>query len=186
MQIDRPIAIAVTLFVIALLVFFLVMPEYNTFKNLQLELGIKTAEYNAEKDYYAAIQKTYFDLQQKQDEIKKIDDALPQEPSVGKVIYFLQNASAENGMMIKSLSLSKASSGNSAVKNINEISFSLDMLGDYSSLEKFMVSLEKSARIFEITNISFSSSPAQATQSSQQFQLEQSYDFNIQIKTYSY
>ena len=48
MQIDRPIAIALILFIILLLVFFLVVPEYNTFKSLQTQLGEKKAEYNAE------------------------------------------------------------------------------------------------------------------------------------------
>ena len=74
MTIDRPITIAVILFVILLLVFFLVAPEYNTFKKLQVELGEKKAEFNAEYDYYAAIVKTYSELQSRQDDIKKIDD----------------------------------------------------------------------------------------------------------------
>ena len=80
MQIDRPIAIALTLFIILLLVFFLVVPEYKTFGRLQTELGEKKAEFNAEYDYYAAITKTYYDLQSRKEDIRKIDDALPQDP----------------------------------------------------------------------------------------------------------
>ena len=55
MQVDRPIAAAIILFIILLLVFFLVTPEYKTFKKLQSELGEKKAEFNAEFDYYAEI-----------------------------------------------------------------------------------------------------------------------------------
>ena len=92
MQIDRPITIALILFIILLLVFFLVVPEYNTFKNLQTELGEKTAEYNAEYDYYHAISKTYYDLQSHQDDIQKIDDALPTDPDSGKNhLFFARN-----------------------------------------------------------------------------------------------
>ena len=90
MQIDRPIATALILFIILLLVFFLVVPEYKTFGKLQEELGEKKAEFNAQFDYYNAIANTYQQLQGRKDDIKKIDDALPQDPALGRVIYFLQ------------------------------------------------------------------------------------------------
>jgi Tfp pilus assembly protein PilO len=205
MQVDRPIIIAVTLFVILLLVFFLVNPEYKTFQALQLELGKKTAEYTAKYDYYAQISTTYFDLQSKKDDIKKIDDALPENPDLGKIIYFFQQTAVENGMMIKSLFLSKspmASSANSSTnKNtVNDISFSIDLLGDYSSVAKFIVTLEKSSRLFEVTNISFGSASAPQTSTSSQTslsaaalaaqakasQVQTTFDFRLEIKTHSY
>ena len=107
MQIDRPIAIAITLFVILLVVFFLVVPEYRTFKNLQTDLGIKRAEYRAEFDYYVEIAKTYAELKVREDEVKKIDDALPvalpaaNDPTLAKVLYFLNETAKENGLIIK-------------------------------------------------------------------------------------
>lgn len=194
MKIDRPIAIALILFVILLLAFFLVVPEYNTFTKLQTELGEKKAEYNAEFDYYAAITKTYFDLQSRKDDISKIDDSLPQDPGLGKIIYLLERTALENGMMIKDLFLSKASSSSSsssdqtnAGNNVKDIVFSTDLLGSYSSLEKFMISLEKSSRLFEITSISFgNNSQGKSGADQSQFQTDQAYSFNLQIKTHSY
>jgi len=177
MQIDRPIAIALILFIILLLVFFLVVPEYNTFGKLQTELGEKKAEFNAGFDYYAAITKTYFELQSRQDDVKKIDDALPQNPDFGGTIYFLQETAKENGLIVKDLFLSKSSSGivgSNISGSIKDIVFSIDLLGNYASLENFIVSLEKSSRIFEITNISFSSASGPP------------YNFSLQIKTHSY
>jgi Tfp pilus assembly protein PilO len=176
MQIDRPIAIALTLFIILLLVFFLVVPEYNTFQSLQTSLGEKKAEFNAEYDYYAAITKTYDDLQSHQDDLKKIDDALPQNPALGEIIYFLQQTAKENGLIAKDLFLSKSSPNTyeTSANIIKDIVFSIDLIGDYPSLEGFMVSLEKSSHIFEITSISFDSS------------LKPPYTFSLQIKTHSY
>jgi Tfp pilus assembly protein PilO len=192
MEIDRPITIAVILFIILLLVFFLVMPEYNTFTELQTELGQKKAEYNAQFDYYAAISKVYFDLQSRQDDIKKIDDALPTNPDLGKVIYYLQNTATENGMLIKDVFLSKSSQGNaqpqgSAGYVMKDIVFSMDLLGDYPSLTRFMITLEQSSRIFEVTNISFGAADqAQAQSSQSQFQIQQTFSFNLQVRTHSY
>ena len=195
MQIDRPIAITITIFVIILLVFFLVAPEYQTFQNLQLDLGKKRAEFNAEHEYYSEIAKTYFELQGRSDDIKKIDDALPQSQDFGKDIYFLQQTATANGMMMKSLFLSKstsgASSGSNNLGNINSIVFSVNLIGDYSSLESFMASIEKSSRLLEITNISFGSSSASQPgfslgKQQQQVQIQQTYSFNLEIMTHSY
>jgi Tfp pilus assembly protein PilO len=198
MQIDRPIAIAVMIFAIILLVFFLVSPEYNTFTGLETQLGEKQAEYDAEFSYYNAIAATYQNLQSHQDDINKVDDALPTNPDLGKIIYFLQQASTQNGMMIKDLFLSKSSQNiaqSNTGGNIKNIVFSMDVLGNYSSLEQFLISLEQSSRIFEITSISFGSSAPTPAASSQgaaqapapsQFQIQQTYSFNLQIKTYSY
>ena len=179
MIIDRPITIALTLFIILLLVFFLVVPEYNTFGRLQTDLGEKTAEFNAEFDYYAAIAKTYSELQAHQDDIKKIDDALPAAsyPTLGGTIYFMQETAKENGLIIKNLFLSQSSSSNAGPgvsSSVKDLIFSIDLLGSYSSLENFISSLEKSSRIFEITNISFGSVPGSQ------------YNFSLQIKTHSY
>jgi len=180
MQIDRPIAIAITLFIILLLIFFLALPEYNTFRNLQTQLNGKKAEFNAQYDYYAAITKTYYDLQSKKDDIDKIDDALPSSPDLSRIIYYLQETARDNGLVVKDLYLSKSSSAgastatDASVGKIKDIVFSADLIGDYGSLESFIMSLEESSRIFEVTNISFNSSS------------KSPYVFGLQIKTYSY
>lgn len=178
MQIDRPIAIALTLFAILLLVFFLAVPEYKIFKDLQLQLGEKQAEYVAQFDYYAAITKTFLEIEKNQKDIKKIDAALPQDSTLGETFHYLQNAAQESGLVVKSLFLSKSSGGATesgvVTGKIKKLSFSMDLLGDYASLQNFIISLERSARLFEITNISFSSVS------------KPPYNFTIQINTNSY
>jgi Tfp pilus assembly protein PilO len=177
MQIDRPIAIASTLFIILLMVFFLVMPEYNKFVKLQAELGQKTAQYRAQVDYYAAIAKTYEDLQARQDDVNKIDDALPQDPALGKLIYFLQETGKENGLTVKDVFLSKLSTSNvqvGAANSVKDLVLSMDLSGDYASLLNFIFFLEKSSRIFEVSSISFDSSTGPP------------YNFSLQVKTHSY
>lgn len=197
MQVDRPIAITIILFIILLAAFFLVVPEYKTFGTLRTELGEKKAEYNAQFEYYATVSKLYHNLLGRRDDIAKIDDAIPENQDLGKTVYFFQKAAKENGLMVKSLVLSKSSPINPtktpAKNTMKETVFSIDLIGDYVSLGKFMAALEKSARIFDITSISFGSSDmssvlslqsATATQS--QFQVQQIYNFSLQIKTQSY
>jgi len=174
MTIDRPIAIALILFIIFLLAFFLVVPEYKTFGKLRTELAEKTAEFNAEYDYYSAIDRINLDLQGRQDDIKKIDDALPKDANLSGLVYLLQKTAKENGVMIRNLFLSKSAPSNAEANISNGVKdtvFSIDLLGNYESLKKFMVSLEKSSRVFEITSISFGSTSG---------------NFSLQIKTHSY
>jgi Tfp pilus assembly protein PilO len=176
MHVDRPITIALFIIIILLLVFLLVMPEYDTFKSLQSQLGNKMAEYVAQHDYYAEIDKIYYDLQAKQDDIAKIDDALSTDPNLGKTVYFLQGAAKKNGLILKSLFLSKSSTGSGDTKSnaTKEISFSVSLMGNYPSLGGFISTLENSSRIFEITSIAFGAGDGPP------------YSFSLQIKTYSY
>ena len=180
MKIDRPITIAVILFVILLLIFFLAVPEYNKFKKLQIDLGQKRAEYNAEYDYYNTIEKMYSVIQGRKEDIAIVDDSLPtlsQSAVLGKLIYFLQGTAKENGLLVKNLFLSKLSSVNAQANNtggVKDIIFSMDLSGSYSALGGFISSLEKSSRIFEITSISFGSTSGPI------------YNFSLQIKTHSY
>lgn len=178
MHIDRPIAIALIIFIILLLIFFLVLPEYNKFKELRTELGEKKAEYIAQYDYYSAISKVYFELQSRGEDIKKVDDALPQNSNFGEIIYFFQRTAEEKGLVVKNLFLSKSSKINpdkDSSSKVKNITFSIDLLGNYSSLGNFITALEKSSRIFEITSISFNSDSKKIP-----------YNFILQVKTQSY
>jgi len=186
MKIDRPIAIAITLFITVLLAFFLVFPEYKKFKSLQNELGVKTAEFNAEYDYFSAITKTYFDIESHEDDIKKIDDALPTNPVLGKLVYFFYHKTSENGLVPKTLFLSKSSAANQSGK-VNDLTFSLNLIGSYSSLENFLKALERSSRLFEVTSISFGAqSSSSSSENQSQFQSQGAYSFNLEIKTHIY
>jgi len=195
MQIDRPIAIALIAFIVLLLIFFLVMPEYRTFRSLQAEFSEKRAEYNAKFDYYAEITRAYYDLQSREDGIKKIDNALPENPDLGNIVYYLQKTASENGIILKDLFLSKSAPSNIKTgneKSIKEIGFTLDLVGSYSSLERFAASLEQSARLFEITSIAFGSAMEISSESSSksgsntQTQTPQTNTYSLQILTHSY
>ena len=183
MHIDKPIVIALILFIILLLIFFLVAPEYNKFKFLQSELGIKKAEYNAEFEYYSEITRNYYDLENRKDDIKKIDSALPSDPNLGKLIYYLQDQSTKSGLVLKNLFLTK-SSVSSTEAGVKNLSFSLNIVGNYAALENFISSLEKSARLFEITNVSFNS--GSLSDGEAQFQSQSIFSFGMQINTHIY
>jgi Tfp pilus assembly protein PilO len=183
MRIDKPILIALILFITVLLAYFLVFPAYQKFKELQTELGIKQAEYNAEFDYYSSITRTYYDLKSYEEDVKIVDDALPSDPSFGRLIYYFQEQSSESGLILRDLFLSK-SSGSSSKSAVKSLTFSLTLIGNYSSLENFLASLEKSAKLFEVTSISFGS--GNASSQGTQFRTQNIFTFSLQVNTYIY
>jgi len=185
MKISRPILIVLFLLIAGLLGFYLLWPEYQTFKNLQAGLGEKQAEYNAQFDYFSQIAKVYNDIEGRKEDIAKVDDALPTEPNFGNLVFFFQKKAGENGLIIKDLFLSKSSVQKGS--DIKETVISLDLMGSYSSLGSFINSLEKSARILEVASISFGSGSLQASSLNlAQFQSQQTYLFRMEVKTYSY
>jgi Tfp pilus assembly protein PilO len=188
MQIDRPIAIALILLVVILLVYFLVYPEYQKFNSLRLKLGQKIAEFNAQYEYYAAITATHDDIVRHANEIKKIDTALPTDPPLGKLIYFIQKKVMENGLILNSMFLSKTG-GTRLSENlsVNDMVVSISIKGDYPALESFMRSLEDSDRLFEITTITFGAGSAPSVSQGQtQFQAQQTFSFGMEVRTHSY
>lgn len=186
MQIDRPILIVLIIFTTIALVFFLAIPKFNEFKNLQTELGVRKAEFNAKYSYYSEITKDHFIIQSRQEDIKKIDDALPEDPDFGQLIYWLQKKASESGIVVKNLYLSQGS-GDKKQATVNDITLSFDLMGSYSSLANFLQVLERSSRIFEATSISFSS-PRQSESSEQgePGQTQEAFNFSLSIKTHSY
>jgi len=209
MRTPHPSVTFILLLIIVGGIFFFLVPEYKKFQSLRLELGEKIAEYNAKFDYYAEITKVYFNLRNQAEAVKIIDSALPSSPDLSSLVYFFQKTALENGMILKDVVLAKLAKSDAV--NLKEISFSLNLIGEYDSFKKFILALERSSRIFEITNISFGSpatvsSPlleskseeskkVEKTQKTEErkkeetkelFQATRIYNFNIQVVTYSY
>ncbi len=197
MKIDRPITIAIIIFIIILLMYFFVVPRYYEFRDLQIKLGKAEAEYNGKFAYYSEISKIFRELEDRKETLDKIDNAIPPKPQLADLIYFFQQKSAESGLIIKNMLLTKISPVTSD-GDIKEIIFSLDALGNYQSLKNFLHLLEGSSRLFEVGNISFGSqtispavsslSPPPISQKTQiiQFPIQQIYSFKLEIKTHSY
>ena len=118
---------------------------------------------------------TFKKLEDYEESLEKIEDALPSTPSLAPLIYFLQTKSSENGLIFRRANLLSVSLV-SEKSDIKEIIFSLEFFGSYPAFKKFLSSLEKSARLIEVESISFVS----------QQESSQTYPFNLTIKVHSY
>ncbi|MBI1866391.1 MAG: type 4a pilus biogenesis protein PilO [Candidatus Staskawiczbacteria bacterium] len=193
MAVDRPITIAVIIFIIILLMYFFVAPKYYEFRDFQVKLGNAQAEYNGKFAYYSEVVRIFSELENSKESLDKIENAIPLKSQLADLIYFFQQKSTESGLIAKSILLTKFSPVTSE-SNMKEIVFSLDLLGNYQSLKNFLSLIEGSSRLFEVNNIFFGSqatnqpptTPISQPLPANASLAQESYSFRLEIKTHSY
>lgn len=182
MEIDRPITIAIILFIILILVFYLILPKYQEFKGLQIKLGEREAELKGRGAYYKEIADVYTRINGNKESLEKIEMALPAGPPIlAPIIYFLQKKSLENGLTLGKVVLLKRTSI-TPESEIKEIGFGLTLSGSYPAFKNFLTVLGESARLFEVENITFYSQPP----TPEKPQKQETFPFGLTIITHSY
>jgi len=179
--------IIICFFLILLIGFFLIWPKYQDLGDLKLEIEGKETELQYLEEYFSKLNQLSQELKKYEVQLSKIDFALPSDSSLAllSLINFLQKASSQNGLVFKEFSsfsiiLPKPPTGTPGPvepeppSNIKEIRLNFEVAGSYSALKNFLNTLEKSAKLIEIENISFS------------FGEEEIFSFSLRIKTHSY
>jgi len=170
-------------------------PKYKDLKDVEIQTREKDAELQIQKEYFSKLRDIFSELENYEEQIAKIDSAIPQKSSLPSLYSFLQSKISENGLILKDTRLEStgeksqkkkedASSaswdiGSSKVspsgKQIKEILIKVFVSGNYSSFNDFLLSLEETSRIINVKNISITS-PKE----------EESLDFELEIALYSY
>lgn len=154
---------------------FLLWPKYQDLTNLQVQVKEKQIELQNKEKYFADLADSAEKLTKFQEELAKIEFALPEKSSLPFLADFLQQISGQSGLILKKLS-SPTVSFDKEKTDIKEIRFDMDLSGSYASFKSLLSLLEKSARLIDMENISFSS-PEKPTDP---------FSFSIKIKTQSY
>jgi Tfp pilus assembly protein PilO len=153
----------------ALILFFFVIPKKNSISVLNSELSQKKLEFQNSDKYFQEVIGTFEKLQKYQEEISKIDSALPEDPSLPSLFDFLQKLSSQSGLLLENVG-----SGNfSEEGKLKKWTVALKLKGDYPLFKNFISTLEKSARLIKVEKVSLSSE-------------KESSSFDITISVYSY
>ncbi len=194
MEINKPVATIIILVITLILTFLLAWPKYQESSGLQKEMVEKQAEYNGKSVYFQKISQVLLQIENKKDSLEKINNALPDNISFAPLVYFLQKKGTETGLILKSITFSQISPAifgqqsslpEGSIKEIKNIAFTVNVLGNYQGLKNFLASLENSARIFEMNTISFASQQS-SVGPAQQNSKSQIYDFKLSLKTHTY
>lgn len=189
--------------------FFLVYPKYQEVMLLKNQVAEKKSEIYYKEEHLVNLEKLFSQLQQHQQKLRKIDAALPEEPSFPTLFAFLQRTVAENGLILENISFTpvvsrkkqthanktntlgeRESTGEEKktelASEVQDIYFSFNSIGSYDSLKNFISSLERSSKIWEMISLSISSS--KDTESARSIEENERTDLSIgfRIKTHSY
>ena len=151
---------------------FLVMPEYQEYRGLAVNINDQKADLQYYRDYSAELRKIEAKLESYQETISKIEDFLPTEFSIPLFYANIQNMSSQSGMILTNIQ----EDGIQEKEEIKERFYNLTVVGDFSSFKNFLSDLEKSAKLIEVEHFSLSADMVE----------EEGGGFSLKIKTYSY
>ncbi len=149
-------------------------PKYKNFNNLDAEIKGRRVDLENKEKYFSELNTVWSQLKEHNEELLKIDSALPTTAIVPDLVNFLAEKSSQNGLILEKVNLEKISVLEKDSK-IQKISLSLTLSGFYPALRNFISSLQKSAKLIEVNSIIFSES-----------KLGGIFSFNLGVETYSY
>lgn len=138
-----------------LFLFLIVWPRY--YKFLELRAGVSELEkmVASYQEYFKEIENDFAQVKEKEERVRKVQSALPLDPQLPETLDFLQKVASESGLLLTKFSFNLKKSENS---NVRELKISLSLSGPYENFKSFLKKVENSSRLFEIENISISSS----------------------------
>jgi len=149
-------------------------PQSQQLQSLRNMIQRKQQELKAEQEYFSNIRQIKDKLAEYPEALAKINSALPVGHSVPSLLNFLQKASSQSGLVLKEISpFTTSPAGESTSVKKTQLSFTV--VGSYASFKNLIANLERSARLIEIENISFSS-PKEGDL----------FTFSLRITTHSY
>ncbi len=168
-----------------------VLPKYEQFQQNQQDIARKKDDLQIKDAYIADLTYLSSEIEKYSKEIAKVDTALPSDPSFPLLFNFFQKVSANNGLILKSMNVDLVSTlpqkqeGEEADRQskVQGINIQLTVTGSYVSFKNFLTILEKSARLIEVENVSFSSIGKEEGGEEEE---ESGFSFNLTLKTQSY
>ncbi len=170
---EKKLLIAIILFGLSFVIgLVFCFPKFQEMRVAQKQLESKKIELEQKKAYFEEIDILSEKLKQYPDELAIIDFSLPDDFSLPFLFDFFEKIVSRNGLFLTNISQSQGSQSSSrssrssaeteiseeteSYNNLKESRTSLSLSGSYSAFKNFLYSVEKSARLIEVENTSFS------------------------------
>ena len=156
---NKSFIVPILFFIASLIIVYIVLPEFYNFNNFKEELETRNQEIKSIEDYHKKINDTFNELKNYEENLDKINSALPDNYFSPSLLNYIQKASAESGMFLKSAGLATSPikktevSAETSEQNIKENYINITLIGSYDSFKTFVESIEKSSRMIETENI---------------------------------
>ncbi|MEA3292892.1 MAG: hypothetical protein U9P88_00190 [Patescibacteria group bacterium] len=186
---------------------FVLFPKCKEINAIRGSIQETKKNIQAEDEYFAQVQEVLVKTQDNVSAMAKIDSAIPSTPSVPCLLDFFQKQASRNGLVLEDMSFSvqepkkvvspKIKDENKSSKNefpedqpinqegegLKKIMLDISLFGNYADFKKFLGGIEKTARMIETRNISFSSPGIILKKGVSE--KAQSFSFKINVETYA-
>jgi len=149
-----PIVSVVFLLLIIAGAVFLWWPKYENFRTISQELKVKTEELRQKQEYFSKLNNLKAELQNYQEEVAKVNAALPEDFSFTDMFNYVMRVVSENGLVLKQLDAARIpAQGQTAGTEEQNVSFSFSVSGSYESLKTLLSALYQNARLINVETI---------------------------------
>lgn len=139
------------------LLFLVVLPKYQDYQNLAIDLSQKKFDLRNKEDYFNNLNALNKELADHQEGLAKINTAFPTDPSLPSLFSFFLTTAAEKGLVVQNIGFGRAFSSTENYQNENEKeSINLQLSGSYPVFKEFLLALENSSRLFQTESITLS------------------------------
>ena len=156
----RFLAIPILIFAAFTIFVYLVVPQYKQYSKSSQNASVRQESLKRKVKHFADLRKTVDKLNDFEEEIAKIDTALPVNSSYPSLFHYIQNTASSNGLILTAVEPIAATLNKNGIapSRLGEMQFSVSLVGRPQSLESFLITVEKSARMFETISISMAQS----------------------------
>jgi len=169
----QTIGLLALLLVLGILFFW--WPKYQDLADQLSRVKEKRAELESKEEYFSELEKISTKAAQYQSEISKIESVLPSTQRASDLLSFIGKTASQSGLILQSLNLGNVSLSE-ADSDIKETPLSMTIIGSYPAFKNFIIAIEKSARLVEVEQASFSIPQAGG----------EIFSFDLKIRTHSY
>lgn len=148
-------AITTLFFVAFLLAVYLTWPKYSQFASQKVKVEKTEQGLKQKQDYFDYLKDIEQKLSKQETSMDKIESALPDDPSLPSLFYFIQKQASASGLMLNNVSPGKAAraSQEEQAGQLTETYLNVGVVGTLLSFENFLKAIETSSRLIEVDNL---------------------------------
>lgn len=130
------------------------IPSYNDFRKLKVELSIRERQIEEEIKYSQKLKDISNQINPYLSELKKIENAFPERDLILPEFYnFIRQETARSGLVLQNVGIGTTSELDKD-SDLMITTFSVSINGSYSSLKAFLSSIYRNIRIVNIDSVS--------------------------------
>jgi len=160
-------------------VVFLDLPGVEKILSLREQINQQKQMFSEKQDLLAKMEKLSQHYEENQENLEKANYILPSGQDLPNLIVQLEALAFSKGLTLEGIEFS-TTGDNSSQDEIQKLDYkilniNLKLVSDYPSFENFLKTLEENMRLMDIVSIDFSSQSEEAFQT---------FDFDLNLKTY--